>query len=296
MSVRFRLACNLLEPDLFNLVSHDNDLPDEPADAATFLVLGNAVAYAQPVLEDAEPGIPDPIPLELPFGGILTQDGNDWKIDFGNIDQSDTNLYLGNIIVENAAPAGVYSDTLVATFQISGTGFINSVAEQVGQQALGGSYLEVTNIVPDLTNLGSHEVTVVVDPSSVDISGTTDLPSITLTVTDNVVMCFVAGTRIAAVGGLVPVERLSIGDHVEIHSGGHAQIVWIGYRRVDCARHPEPSRVWPIRVAAGAFADAEPFRDVWLSPDHAVFVNGVLIPIRYLVNGCTIECGNHATK
>jgi hypothetical protein len=31
-----------------------------------------------------------------------------------------------------------------------------------------------------------------------------------------------------------------------------------------------------------------PARDLWLSPDHAVFADGVLIPIKHLVNGQTI--------
>jgi hypothetical protein len=46
--------------------------------------------------------------------------------------------------------------------------------------------------------------------------------------------------------------------------------------------------VWPVRVLAGAFGDDVPHRDLLLSPDHAVFVAGVLIPIRYLVNGSTV--------
>ena len=31
-----------------------------------------------------------------------------------------------------------------------------------------------------------------------------------------------------------------------------------------------------------------PKRDLFLSPDHAVFVDDVLIPIKHLINGCTI--------
>jgi hypothetical protein len=44
----------------------------------------------------------------------------------------------------------------------------------------------------------------------------------------------------------------------------------------------------PVRIDAGAFGDDVPRRDLWLSPDHAVFAGGVLIPIRMLVNGRTI--------
>jgi hypothetical protein len=43
-----------------------------------------------------------------------------------------------------------------------------------------------------------------------------------------------------------------------------------------------------VRVAAGAFGPGRPHTELFLSPDHAVFVNEVLIPIRYLINGTTI--------
>ena len=39
---------------------------------------------------------------------------------------------------------------------------------------------------------------------------------------------------------------------------------------------------------AHAFGDGRPRRSLVLSPDHAVFVEDVLIPIRYLENGTTV--------
>ncbi|MEJ0018702.1 MAG: Hint domain-containing protein [Acetobacteraceae bacterium] len=65
-------------------------------------------------------------------------------------------------------------------------------------------------------------------------------------------------------------------------------VTWIGHRRVDCARHPAPRRVWPVRVAAHAFGAGRPERDLYLSPDHALYVDEVLIPVKYLVNGTTV--------
>ena len=34
----------------------------------------------------------------------------------------------------------------------------------------------------------------------------------------------------------------------------------------------QPRKVWPVRVAAGAFGPGRPHADLWLSPDHAVYV------------------------
>ena len=66
-------------------------------------------------------------------------------------------------------------------------------------------------------------------------------------------------------------------------------VTWIGHRRINCTRHPDPCLVWPVRVRRDAFGTERPRRDLFLSPDHAVFVDGVLIPIKHLINGGTIE-------
>ena len=103
-----------------------------------------------------------------------------------------------------------------------------------------------------------------------------------------VVACFAAGTRITTPEGEVPVQALAVGDPVRLARGGEARIEWIGHRRVDCAHHPRPELVWPVRIAAHAFGPGRPQRDLWLSPDHAVFRDGMLIPIKYLIDDARI--------
>jgi hypothetical protein len=101
--------------------------------------------------------------------------------------------------------------------------------------------------------------------------------------------CFVAGTRIATARGEVPVEGLRVGDRaVALRSRRFAEITWLGHRRLDCTDHPRGHDVWPVRVAANAFATDMPHRDLLLSPDHALFIDGALVPVRFLVNGATI--------
>jgi hypothetical protein len=77
---------------------------------------------------------------------------------------------------------------------------------------------------------------------------------------------------------------LRLGDIVTLHDGRVAPVVWIGRRHVDCARH----QVWPVRVAADAFGQGMPHRDLLLSPDHAIFAEGVLIPVKHLINGRSV--------
>ena len=101
--------------------------------------------------------------------------------------------------------------------------------------------------------------------------------------------CFAAGTRIQTERDAIPVETLRRGTRVRAHFAGIAEVLWVGHRHIDCRRHPRPHIVWPIRICAGAFAPGQPATDLYLSPDHAIHLNGVLIPIRYLLNRTTIR-------
>ncbi len=102
------------------------------------------------------------------------------------------------------------------------------------------------------------------------------------------VTCFLRGTRIATPGGEMPVETLRRGDPVTTVSGATKPIVWIGRRRIDPRRHPDPGRVRPIRIRRDAFGAGVPHRDLLVSPDHAVFIDGALVCARRLINGATI--------
>ena len=100
--------------------------------------------------------------------------------------------------------------------------------------------------------------------------------------------CFAAGTRIATARGDIPVEALRIGDHAILPDRGSEPVVWIGRRAVNCARHPEPRNVWPVRITANTFGPGQPQRDLYLSPDHAIFIDDVLVPVKYLIDGAAI--------
>jgi collagen type I/II/III/V/XI/XXIV/XXVII alpha len=100
--------------------------------------------------------------------------------------------------------------------------------------------------------------------------------------------CFAEGTRIATPEGETDVQSLREGDMVLTAAGTPAPVQWVGHRKVDCRRHPRPESVWPVRIRPHAFGHGLPARDLWLSPDHAVFIDGALIPVRLLVNGTTI--------
>jgi collagen type I alpha len=103
-----------------------------------------------------------------------------------------------------------------------------------------------------------------------------------------VTACFAGGTRLLTEAGPRGVEALRPGMRVVTAGGRLAPVRWIGRRRLAPGRHVRPWDVMPVRVRAGAFGDGVPARDLVLSPDHAVLAGGVLIPVRYLINGDTI--------
>jgi hypothetical protein len=101
-------------------------------------------------------------------------------------------------------------------------------------------------------------------------------------------VCYAKGTRILTEDGEVPVEDLTVGKCIINASGQSVPIKWIGRRRLDCRRHVAPRKARPVRIRAGSLGPALPKRDLVVSPQHAIFVNNVLIPAKCLINGLNV--------
>jgi Hint domain len=110
----------------------------------------------------------------------------------------------------------------------------------------------------------------------------------TLRATASTIICYAKGTFIATARGMVSVEKLKIGDLILTISGKYEPLKWLGFRTVDCKRHPNQEDAHPVRIAKDAFGPNQPVRDLYLSPLHSVYVDGILIPAIDLVNGSTV--------
>jgi len=99
--------------------------------------------------------------------------------------------------------------------------------------------------------------------------------------------CFTAGTLIRTPTGEVAVESLKRGDRILTQDGRIATVDWLGIQTISI-RFADKLRVLPIRIRAGAIAENVPSRDLRISPDHAILVEGALIQAGALVNGTSI--------
>lgn len=102
------------------------------------------------------------------------------------------------------------------------------------------------------------------------------------------VPCFLPGTLILTDNGEVPIEALKIGDRVQTADGALESVKWIGRLTTTAQQIKNPLRGMPILIKAGALGDRLPKRDLYVSPDHAMFVDGLLINAGALVNGVSI--------
>ena len=102
------------------------------------------------------------------------------------------------------------------------------------------------------------------------------------------IACYCPGTAILTVRGEVPVERLAIGDRVMTMDGRAEPVRWIGRRSYGGAFVAGNHLMLPVCIKAGALADGVPRRDLHVSPGHALFVDGQLVPAWRLINGVSV--------
>ena len=102
------------------------------------------------------------------------------------------------------------------------------------------------------------------------------------------VACYCRGTLILTGAGERPVETLQAGDVLVTAAGARRPIRWIGRRSYGGRFMRVNPQIQPIRFSAGSLGGGMPRRDLLVSPDHAMLLDGFLVPARCLTNGTTI--------
>lgn len=102
-------------------------------------------------------------------------------------------------------------------------------------------------------------------------------------------VCFLGGTMIETENGEVAVQDIQVGDRVRGRSGMR-EVRWVGYRH-DWTHHIPQAKIedfWPILVRKDAVSENVPSKDIRVSPWHHLYVDGLLVRAKDLVNGATI--------
>ena len=100
--------------------------------------------------------------------------------------------------------------------------------------------------------------------------------------------CFAMGTAILTPDGMTPVETLSPGSLVATLEGRFVPVRF-NFRQIIATRFHMAERLQPVRVRAGALGSGVPARDLELTADHALMIDGLLINAGALVNGSSID-------
>lgn len=99
--------------------------------------------------------------------------------------------------------------------------------------------------------------------------------------------CFGPDTAIATPDGARVVSELAMGDCILAADGHAVAVKWIGRQDLIPAFMAETAR--PVYIEAGALGDSLPERDLIVTPEHALAIDGVMITAGALVNGSTVR-------
>jgi hypothetical protein len=206
----------------------------------------------------------------------------------------------GNVTITSGAALDLVHGAAGGTISFTGadeTLIINDVAAMQDSVSgmVAGDAIELAGVPAASVSIAGGIVTIA-DPSSFGFTPAASQPAPQVagngtgsTITMGSEMpCFARGTMLLTPSGYRPVEALAPGDPLITETGRVRGIVWIGSRVIDLATDPAAAILRPVVIRAGAFGKGLPLRKLRLSPLHAVYVKGALIPAVLLVNGATI--------
>jgi hypothetical protein len=192
---------------------------------------------------------------------------------------------LGGITLQTEAYQTTFTtnNQVLAGFGISS---LQGTTYYIGKTASGLALVESVIVFPanaafTIGHGGTLIVDAVLSPSAFTNTGTVNYDFTSIA-------CYLRGTSIATPGGETLVENLSIGDAIVTASGETRAIRWIGTRSYSRMFAERNADVMPVMFRAGSIADNVPSRDLFVSPNHAMFVDGVLVPADMLINGTSI--------
>ncbi|KPA20260.1 hypothetical protein shim_32490 [Shimia sp. SK013] len=247
----------------------------------------------------------DPNFTEIKYRGAGSQDFIEIAVDAGmDVSGIQVVIYHANGNVRSTNGIGTYDDTMFGLDVYS----LDAAVHKNGAVALVVDGVVVSFVSFDNSVTPSSGPAAGMTSTQIGSTGNSQNQSVQLDQNGNwvtgplnegTIPCFLAGTKIATRRGEVSVEDLRPGDHVMVRDGGFAPIRWIGSYTTE-ARGPAFEKAAPIKIPRGAMGKGQPSRDLYVSPNHRIWMRDasfemlfdsreVLIPAMQLVgwNGIT---------
>ena len=226
--------------------------------------------------------------------GTTSSSSHAASVDFNNGNGA---LILSAVSLGNFFHTSVVSGVTIAAFNGSLSNMIDTSPSHSAITLLNvGAFASATGTID---NSGTITIREVVSSNTIDyvfgggtaaIAGTLDFHNTSGTISFDVI-CYAGGTHILTDRGEILVEDIAEGDLV-VTMDGDQQVLkpvkWLGHRHINLAAHRNPEQAAPIRFRRGALGENLPHRDLVVSPDHGMLIDGKLIPAKLLINGMTI--------
>lgn len=104
--------------------------------------------------------------------------------------------------------------------------------------------------------------------------------------------CFLKDSLIKTKNGYMPVQDIAPGEMVSVFIDDkeeQKEVVWAGTAHVVVnANLPEDQAGFPVHILKNSISENVPFKDILITPEHCLFVEGKFVPARMLVNGRSI--------
>ncbi len=188
-------------------------------------------------------------------GDRFSNENGDDNSQFGTVTEMDgTAITSGQIYLEQSYTLTAAGETTITLYRVEIAG---TVVGYVATSPLveGVTYATTTsNVTPGNA------------PDTSQPGGIIDVP------------CFVAGTMIETPQGLVAVETLKAGDLVVTAEGVARPIRWAGSKLI-APKLCKDRNLSPIRIPKDAFGPDLPRRDLLVSPNHRVVLNGAEVQL-----------------
>lgn len=209
-------------------------------------------------------------------GGTLILNGGGTLINLGGTSITNYNPAKDTIELQNTV-------TSISGYTVSGTGTARTIT------LFGGN---------NNTQIATYTVTLAsgakLAPGTYNALSATNNPlKITYSKGNTYIgVCFLADSMIRTPSGETPVQNLRMGDEILAWNEGTLavrKVIWTGRRQTTTNPSlPDDQAGYPVRILANAISENVPHKDMLITAEHCLYLDGHFVPARMLVNGKSI--------